>query len=253
MATPIKRRPWVADWRESVAQSVGHLTTTEPAAWQSIGVTPAPARPGKRAFDIAAGLVLVLVTLPALLVLLLASAVSYRSWPLFTHERLGRGGKPFRFAKIRSLPVCTDGYADKYSLREVRISGVGRFLRRTHLDELPQLWQVVTGQLSLVGPRPEMPGLASRFDPEFVAARLAVRPGVTGLWQVSEGVKGLIGESPEYDLWYLERMSPRFDLWILWRTVRKVLPGGGHVTLADVPWCVVPATPAQLEPVGIES
>jgi lipopolysaccharide/colanic/teichoic acid biosynthesis glycosyltransferase len=249
----MKRRTERRIGEESVAKSGKNLATAAPPVWQAIGVPIAPARPGKRAFDIIAGLALGLLTLPLMLVLLVASAISYRSRPIFTHERLGRGGKPFRFAKIRSLPVCTDGYADKYSLREVRISGVGRFLRSTHLDELPQLWQVVTGQLSLVGPRPEMPGLASRFDPEFVAARLAVRPGVTGLWQVSEGVEGLIGEFPEYDLWYLKRMTPRLDLWILWRTVRQVLPGGANVTLADVPWYVAPAAQVQLEPVGIES
>ena len=92
-------------------------------------------------------------------------------------------------------------------------------LRGHHLDELPQLWLVIAGKMTLVGPRPEMPTLSASFDREFVADRVSVKPGCTGLWQVSQGSRGLIGESPEWDRHYVEHATLRLDLWIMFRTV----------------------------------
>jgi lipopolysaccharide/colanic/teichoic acid biosynthesis glycosyltransferase len=190
----------------------------------------------KRAVDLVVGTVLLLGALPLILVLALGSAISLRAWPFFVQERIGRDGRPFRFLKIRTLPPATCAYADKYALAEVRIPAFTRALRALHLDELPQLLLVVLGQMSLVGPRPEMPGLDAQLPRSLARARSLVRPGCTGLWQVGVDCDRLIGESPEYDLFYVEHRNVRLDLWILGQTVRKVVGGGqGVVRLDEVP------------------
>jgi lipopolysaccharide/colanic/teichoic acid biosynthesis glycosyltransferase len=171
----------------------------------------------KRAFDLAAGVALSIVTAPIIALLAVGSAVSFRAWPLFVQQRLGRGGRPFCFVKLRSLPTDTPADADKYTIAGATTRW-GGFLRASHLDELPQCWLVVTGRMSLVGPRPEMPALAATFDATFMRERLAVRPGITGPWQVSTASSGLIGEAPEFDRLYLAHAGPRLDAWVLLRT-----------------------------------
>ena len=199
---------------------------------------PIPPHRLQRALDLAVALPLALVTLPLVMALAVGSALSFRAWPLFHQPRLGRDGDEFRFTKIRSLPAQAPAAADKYALQEVENTRFGLFLRRSKLDELPQLWLVVTGRMSLVGPRPEMPSLAYTFDRNFVVTRCRVRPGVTGLWQISPASAGLIGEAPEYDLTYLANRSLRLDVWLLARTARQVLLSGDGTDLDDLPpWC----------------
>ncbi len=204
--------------------------------------------------DVILGGFLLIVTLPVALVLALGSALSLRAWPIFTQTRLGLEGRPFRFAKIRSLPTSTPKYANKYQLNSVPLTRFGRFLRCTHLDELPQLLLVVAGRMSLVGPRPEMESVAATFEPWFVTQRQRIRPGCTGLWQVSVAADQLIGEAPEYDLYYVEHSCIRLDMWILWRTLVQLLPWVGAVTLDDVPrWALARRrTSAQTAAAGAE-
>jgi|ERR1035437_6072390 lipopolysaccharide/colanic/teichoic acid biosynthesis glycosyltransferase len=173
----------------------------------------------KRIFDLGTGVVLSIVTAPIILLLAVGSAVSFRAWPLFVQDRLGRGGRSFNFVKLRSLPTNVPPGADKYAIANVTNTRWGRIIRGSHLDELPQFWLVVTGRMSLVGPRPEMPTLAATFDAAFVAERLTVRPGITGPWQVSIASKGLIGEAPGFDRLYLAHAGPRLDAWIMFRTI----------------------------------
>ena len=92
-------------------------------------------------------------------------------------------------------------------------------IRYRHLDEFPQLWLVLAGKMTLVGPRPEMPTLSASFDQDFVAERLTVKPGCTGLWQVSTSARRLIGEAPEFDLHYVRNWTLRLDMWIAYRTI----------------------------------
>jgi lipopolysaccharide/colanic/teichoic acid biosynthesis glycosyltransferase len=192
----------------------------------------------KRAFDLLLGIVLSLISLPLVIVLAVGSALAFREWPFFSHFRVGQSGELFRFLKIRSLTSSTPRYADKYALREMQIGRWGSFLRRTHLDELPQLWLVLFGKMSLVGPRPEMPELMMSFDCEFVDRRLSVPQGCTGLWQISAGNVGLIGEAPELDDFYVANWTVRMDLWILWRTLLalagRTVSGPGRVPN----WCL---------------
>jgi lipopolysaccharide/colanic/teichoic acid biosynthesis glycosyltransferase len=166
-------------------------------------------------------------------------------------KRLGRDGRPFSCVKLRSLPTNVTVAANKYTIATA-VTRWGRFLRLSHLDELPQCWLVVTGRMSLVGPRPELPELAATFDPAFVAERLAVRPGITGPWQVSTASAGLIGEAPELDRLYLTHAGPRLDAWVSLRTI------GGFVGLRPLPlerfprWVTNGSAPIGVRRAGID-
>jgi lipopolysaccharide/colanic/teichoic acid biosynthesis glycosyltransferase len=189
----------------------------------------------KRVLDVVLGTVLAVVAAPLVAVLAAAAAWSLRAWPFFVQDRVGLGGRPFRMVKIRTLPASAPAYADKYAIRQVETSRFCAWLRASHLDELPQLFLVPPGRMSLVGPRPEMATLLASFDQRFVAARCAVRPGCTGLWQLGPDSGKLIGESPRHDLLYLRYGNLRLDVWILWRTVRTLAHIGGSVELEDAP------------------
>jgi N-acetylglucosaminyldiphosphoundecaprenol N-acetyl-beta-D-mannosaminyltransferase len=140
--------------------------------------------------------------------------------------------------KIRSLPTTTSPTANKYAVSSLINTRFGQFIRRTHLDELPQFWLVVWGEMSLIGPRPEFPELSSTFDKEFVAERLAVRPGISGLWQVSSASSGLIGEAPEFDRLYLAKASLRIDAWVMVRTIGG-MSGAPALALEQFPRWIV--------------
>ncbi len=191
--------------------------------------------------DVVLGSVLALLAIPVIAVLAIGVACSLRCSPFFTQQRVGRDGRPFRFWKLRTLPRAAPAYADKYAIQGLGTPRLARFLRRTHLDELPQLFLVVRGHMSLVGPRPEMPHLHAGAEQGFACARTSVRPGCAGLWQASVDQHGLIWEAPEYDLFYLRHASVLLDLWILWRTVALITGLGGHVNLSDVPRSLVGA------------
>lgn len=196
---------------------------------------PVSSRFSRRVLDLTVAVPVSVVSAPFVAAAAIVSAVVYRANPFFVQERLGEGGRPFRFVKIRSLPTSTPPAADKYAIQGVANPHWGRFLRFSHLDELPQAWLVVAGRMAMVGPRPEMTSLASTFDPGFVAERTTVRPGWTGLWQVSPDAVGLIGEHPEYDLHYLRHRTLRLDCWILLATARVVLRQRAGFRLDDIP------------------
>jgi lipopolysaccharide/colanic/teichoic acid biosynthesis glycosyltransferase len=201
----------------------------------------------KRTIDVVVGGVLAVLAIPVIGVLALVGLAVWRANPFFVQERIGLGGTPYRVWKLRSMPVTAPAYADKYAIGEVPIPPYGRLIRRLHLDELPQILHVVSGKMSLVGPRPEMAFLHAQMPESFAEQRVTVRPGVTGLWQISPALSGLILEAPEYDRAYLELQNPRLDAWIVWRTVGKVL-GAPQVTLEDVPqWATPTGAPGAVE------
>ena len=206
----------------------------------------------KRTVDIVVGAALCAVAVPVVVVAALVITVLLRCSPFFVQDRIGADGRRFRFVKLRTLPPDVDPYADKYALDDVDVPRFCTSLRRLHLDELPQLALVVTGRMSLVGPRPEMPRLHEELDPAFAAARTGVRPGCTGLWQVGDQCDLLIGEAPEFDELYLRHRSLRLDAWILWRTAVMIVVGR-TVPLDRIPlWALRGAplglTPARAEP-----
>ena len=187
-------------------------------------------RVAKRALDLV-GATAGLVTLAAL-TLIIAPAIWLDSGrPIFFRQgRLGRGGAPFDLIKFRTMvqDAEADGPPRWASRQDPRVTLVGRFLRRTRLDELPNLVNVLRGEMSLVGPRPERPEFVAQLEREvpFYRTRLLVRPGLTGWAQVNhpygDSVRGAI-EKLEYDLYYVKHRSLFFDLWIVVRTVGTVL------------------------------
>ena len=143
---------------------------------------------GKRAFDVGLSGILFVFTLPVVLVAAVLVRATSRGPAIYAQTRLGRGGVPFTIYKLRTMAHdCEKGTGPRWSVPgDPRVTPVGRVLRKLHIDELPQLWNVLRGDMSLVGPRPERPAIAADLEveiPDF-AARLAVRPGVTGLAQV---------------------------------------------------------------------
>jgi len=180
----------------------------------------------KRVVDIVVTSALLVIALPVIAVSAVITMAVLRTSPFFTQTRIGRNGEPFKLLKVRTLPKSTPRYANKYEVARLRIPTFSRMLRRLHLDELPQLLLVLTGKMSLVGPRPEMPNLYGEFDAEFAASRIRVRPGCTGLWQISEHCDRMIFEHPEYDRYYLEHRSLGLDARVMARSVRLLLPLG---------------------------
>jgi len=148
----------------------------------------------------------------------------------FTQERLGRGGQPYKIIKFRTMEreAERDGVVRMTEENDERVTTVGWFLRRTHLDELPQFINVLRGEMSLVGPRAERPQLVEHFQNEipFYRARLLVKPGITGWAQVNFGYAGNVEETAvklEYDLYYIEHRNFLMDISIILRTVGQVL------------------------------
>jgi len=183
--------------------------------------------PIKRAVDV--GVVLLLLPLALPLLAFCAWRVR-RSSPgpvLLAQERIGQGGRPFRLYKLRSMRADAEPYAEApRHTDDPRITAAGRWLRATSLDELPQLWNVLKGEMSLVGPRPEMPFVVARYD-EWQRRRLAVKPGLTGLWQIL-GRKDLpMHRNLQYDFYYIRNRSLTLDLSILIRTIGAVLARRG--------------------------
>lgn len=181
----------------------------------------------KRTLD----LTLCLIALPLLVVLHLFIALAIKldspGPALFTQERVGRYRKNFKMYKYRTMYIDTPKYAVAPKTgADPRITKIGKFLRATSLDELPNLLNVITGDMSLVGPRPEMPFIVDTYE-EWQLKRLDVKPGVTGLWQIL-GRKDLpLHENLEYDFYYIKNRSLSLDLSILVKTVTAVLSRKG--------------------------
>lgn len=172
----------------------------------------------KRTFDLAVSLSLLLLLAPALTLIALAVKCTSRGPVLFVQERVGRNGERFPMFKFRSMFVDAPAYAfSPRGSHDPRITPLGRFLRRTSLDELPQLLNVARGEMSLVGPRPEMPFIVERYS-KAQRKRLEVTPGITGLWQLSADRAFLIHENIEYDLYYVRNRNFFLDLAILVHT-----------------------------------
>lgn len=189
----------------------------------------------KRAVDLLLATPAVAVTLPVVAVLATGSLIAYRANPFFTQERTGLDGHSFRCTKIRSMSTDAPHKADRHTIN-LHVNGRwGRFLRASHLDELPQFWHVISGTMTLVGPRPVIPEHHDDFDDSFVEERTRVKPGLTGLWQISPYKAEAIGEHPEFDLYYLENRTLRLDVWIMARTAKFLLGGKNNVPLEGIP------------------
>jgi exopolysaccharide biosynthesis polyprenyl glycosylphosphotransferase len=173
----------------------------------------------KTTMDFALAALLLILLSPIFVLIALAIRLDTANPVLFTQERLGKNGVRFSMYKFRTMHVGTNAY--EYSPADVtdpRITRVGRFLRRSSLDELPQLLNVVRGEMSLVGPRPEMPFIVEQYEPVH-RQRLVVKPGITGLWQLSADRAYRIHENLEYDLYYIRHRNFFMDVAVLLHTL----------------------------------
>jgi exopolysaccharide biosynthesis polyprenyl glycosylphosphotransferase len=181
----------------------------------------------KRALDVLVSLCLIVLLAPAMIVIALLVKFGSPGPVLFVQDRVGLNGELFSLYKFRSMKVDAPKYGHSPSSPDdPRITPIGRFLRRTSLDELPQLFNVLLGDMSLVGPRPEMPFIVAQYGP-VERGRLAVRPGITGLWQISHGRNAPIHDNIDYDLFYIEHQNLFLDFAILLSTVAVVFRGTG--------------------------
>lgn len=195
----------------------------------------------KRVFDIAFALLLGVLCLPLGLLIALAIVLDSRGPVFFGHARMGRGRRRFRMWKFRSMVVNADEILERHLRQnpararewlltrklknDPRVTRVGRLLRKTSLDELPQLWNVLRGDMSMVGPRPIVREEAAKYGPAF-SLYSQVSPGLTGLWQVSGRSNTHYSRRVELDVQYIRSWTAGLDLRVLLKTVRVVL--GGH-------------------------
>jgi exopolysaccharide biosynthesis polyprenyl glycosylphosphotransferase len=185
----------------------------------------------KRVFDVAMSAVALLMLLPVFAVIAIAIRRDSKGPILFRQERVGRNGKTFKMLKFRSMVQTAEadlaaliekneGSGPLFKMKnDPRVTRVGQFLRRLSLDELPQFWNVLTGEMSLVGPRPPLQTEVEDYE-RYVHRRLYIKPGLTGMWQVNGRSDLSWEESVRLDLYYVENWSLTGDLIILWRTLR---------------------------------
>jgi lipopolysaccharide/colanic/teichoic acid biosynthesis glycosyltransferase len=192
----------------------------------------------KRTFDVAASALLLVALAPLMALIAIAVKMSSPGPAFFSQIRVGKDGRFFRFYKFRTmidgahllhervfaLNEC-DGPALKIA-NDPRMHGIGPFLRRASLDELPQLWNVLRGDMSLVGPRPALPNEVEGYEPHYLQ-RQAVMPGLTGLWQVSGRANVPFRRWMAMDVWYARNWNPMIDAWLLARTLPAVLRRDG--------------------------
>jgi exopolysaccharide biosynthesis polyprenyl glycosylphosphotransferase len=184
----------------------------------------------KRLLDFAGGFVGTLLML-CLYPFISLAIILESGFPIFfTQERVGRGGQPYKIIKFRTMErdAEKDGEVRMTEENDERVTKVGWFLRKTHLDELPQFINVLSGEMSLVGPRAERPQLVQHFQKHipFYRARLLVKPGITGWAQINYGYAGTVKQTAiklEYDLFYIEHRTLLMDISIILRTMGNVL------------------------------
>jgi lipopolysaccharide/colanic/teichoic acid biosynthesis glycosyltransferase len=181
----------------------------------------------QRTLDLVIAVPAVILTAPLIAVLAVLIRLESRGGALFKQVRAGRGGEPFEIYKLRTMVSGAEHVGAGLAVLEgdSRITRSGELLRRYSLDELPNLWNVLRGEMSIVGPRPTLPGQVEAYT-EHQRRRLLVRPGITGWAQVNGRTTLPWSERIELDIWYVEHRSLALDLRILALTVRMVI--GGH-------------------------
>jgi lipopolysaccharide/colanic/teichoic acid biosynthesis glycosyltransferase len=185
--------------------------------------------PVKRVYDIIGSLFFLVLLLPLFIVVAIFIKLDSPGPILFRHYRIGKDGKPFLLWKFRSMRTDVPEYeASPRSVADDRLTRIGRLIRRLSVDEMPQLVNVLKGDMSLVGPRPEMPFIVARYHSAH-RERLVARPGITGLWQISPARAFPIHENLQYDLHYLRNQNLFLDCAIILRTITAVVRGVGAV------------------------
>jgi len=220
-------------WRSAVKEIAGLALIDVAPARLNLG-----SRIAKRSFDLVVGTVSLIFALPVLAVTAVAIKATSPGPVVFRQQRIGKGGRPFVMYKLRTMTNDAEQVHSELAAKaqaggrpfkletDPRVTRVGRFLRRSSLDEVPQLWNVLRGDMALVGPRPFIPSEARSID-GFAQRRFEVRPGITGLWQVSGRSNLTFDELERLDYLYVASWSLWWDLRILWNTPARVLRGHG--------------------------
>lgn len=205
----------------------------------------------KRGLDVVGSSIALVLLSPLMLVVAALIKLTSPGPVIFSQQRIGRGGIPFTFYKFRSMRTDSDdrvhreyvaslidgepisdgevaGVAGSFKLKnDPRVTPIGRFIRRTSIDEVPQFWNVLKGDMSLVGPRPPVPYMVDRYKAWHLSRAFEAKPGLTGIWQVEGRSRVSFDDMVRMDLRYLRECSLGLDLIILMRTVRVVLTGEG--------------------------
>jgi lipopolysaccharide/colanic/teichoic acid biosynthesis glycosyltransferase len=184
----------------------------------------------KRSMDIIISFIMLLLLSPILVLLCILIPIESAGAPFFHQQRLGRNGKSFKVIKLRSMGLDAERNGPKWASKEdARVTKVGAFLRRTRFDEVPQFLNVLKGEMSLIGPRPEREYFYKEFDkflPNF-KRRLLVKPGLTGWAQVNGGYDLTPEEKLTFDLYYIQHRSISMDIKILLLTLAIIFSGNG--------------------------
>lgn len=184
----------------------------------------------KRMMDIVLALIGLIVAIPLMVVIGIAIKLESKGPVFYCQERVGKDGKVYTLYKLRSMYENAEENGAQWAEKDdPRVTKVGRIIRKTRIDELPQLFNILKGDMSIVGPRPERPVFIFEFNeqiPEFVN-RLQVKPGLTGWAQVNGGYELTPKEKLEYDLYYIENRSVWMDIKIILKTIKVVLTGKG--------------------------
>jgi exopolysaccharide biosynthesis polyprenyl glycosylphosphotransferase len=185
----------------------------------------------KRSFDIVSSLIGLVISIPIMIIFGILVKIEDKGPILYKQERLGKNGESFYIYKIRSMRTdaekhCGIQWAQK---DDPRVTKIGKFIRKTRIDEIPQLINVLIGQMSIIGPRPERPELTHKFNKEIpgFTNRLVVKPGLTGWAQVNGGYEMTPEEKLKWDIDYINNSSISMDVKILIKTVRVIVTGEG--------------------------
>lgn len=184
----------------------------------------------KRFLDISLCVLALIVLFPLMLILAIFIKLDSEGPAIFSQERLGLNGKPFKIYKFRTMRLDAEDDGPKWALNDdERCTKLGRILRKCRLDELPQLWNIIRGDMSIVGPRPERAFFYEQFEKYIVgfSKRLKVKPGLTGYAQINGGYDLRPEEKIVYDMKYIENRSLKMDIWCILCTIRLVFTHEG--------------------------
>ncbi|MFH2013526.1 MAG: sugar transferase [Patescibacteria group bacterium] len=188
----------------------------------------------KRYFDFISAFILLICSLPFWIVIAIMVKFSSNGSVFYSQKRVGRGGKTFKLTKFRSMVMDAEKYGPKMAKKnDKRVTKFGRFMRKTRMDELPQLWNVIKGQMSFVGPRAERPEFHQELKEKipFYQERYLIRPGLSGWAQIKHGYSSTVEdnfEKVQYDLYYIKNRSFILDTSIVLKTINIILRGGGR-------------------------
>lgn len=184
----------------------------------------------KRIIDIIFSLIALIITFPGIILFSILIKLETPGPVFFLQERVGLNGRYFTIIKLRSMGIDAEKNGAKWAEKnDPRVTKVGAFIRKTRIDEIPQLWNVLIGEMSLIGPRPERPMFTASFNDEIpgFVERLKVKPGITGWAQINGGYDISPKEKLELDLYYIKKLSFWLDINILIKTLKVVFTGDG--------------------------